>query len=151
MRRRAYLAGSIAIVGSLAGCSGILGDSDDSESEPDRGPSAPSVQWDGTERTNDDGRVTEAAFVHSGGDDVDPTTLSATADGSTVGASGATSTVTVGTAVVVPFDGDGESVGIGATVELRWADPDDGSTQTLTSFTLSDDTAGSPGEQLRIE
>lgn len=38
MQRRAYLAGAIGIVGSLAGCSGILGDSEDSASDDARGP-----------------------------------------------------------------------------------------------------------------
>lgn len=38
MRRRAYLAGSIGLVGSLAGCTDVLGGSDDSGSNEDRGP-----------------------------------------------------------------------------------------------------------------
>lgn len=258
MRRRTFIAGSIGMLGSLAGCSGILGDSDDSgsESETDRGPAetveafyeaaldgdgqtarsyihpdaelpppsdqaiqqlqssslqlegttvvesgddeatvevtvsqetmggerrertveyllrradgewllydqpipgsdggpnAPTVQWDMSERTNDAGAVTAVVFEHNGGDNVDPSTLTATVDGSTVAASGASSTVDVATLVVVPFDGGGESVGTGTTVELVWTDPEGSSSQTLASFTLTSDTAGSPAGQLRIE
>lgn len=115
------------------------------------GPAAPSVQWDAFEQTNDAGTVTAVIFEHSGGDNVDPSTLSATVGDSTVGAPEATSDVTVGTGVVVPFDGGGESLGAGANVELVWTDPDGGSSQVLAMFTLGDDTAGSPAGQLRIE
>lgn len=120
--------------------------------QPLAGPDgfAPNVQWDLTERT-ESGTVTAVVFEHGGGDTVDSSTLSATIDGSTVGAPAATSDVLTGTTVVVPFDGSSEPIGSGATVELVWTDPDGRGSQALASVTFTSDTAGSPVEQLQIE
>lgn len=251
MRRREYLAGSIGLVGSLAGCTDVLDGFDDSESEDDRGPAAtveafyeavlngdaetarsyfhpdagsrpsdeyvadvqqsslqlertrvivedeeeatveatlsremengervlhrdftlqrvdgewkiyrvptarwgpavPQAQWDVTERT-ESGAVTAVVFEHSSGDTIDSSTLSSTFSGYTVGAPGTASDVTAGTSVVVPFDDEGTSVASGTTVDLTWADPEGGRWRNLASVTLTNDTAGSPAEQLRIE
>lgn len=114
------------------------------------GPAVPQAQWDVTERTAG-GAVTAVVFEHSGGETVDSSTLSSNFAGYTVDSPGTASDVTAGTSVVVPFDDEGTVLSSGTTVGLTWADPEGGRWRNLASVTLTNDTAGSPADQLLLE
>lgn len=120
---------------------------DDGSSE---GPSAPSVQWDSSERTDADGSVTAVVFEHGGGDTVQSGTLSARVSGSSAAAPGGNNVAT-GTALVVPTEGTGNSMAASTEIVLVWTDPEEGNSQILASHTLGNPTVGTLGETLRIE
>jgi hypothetical protein len=114
------------------------------------GPSAPSVQWESSERTDADGSVTAVEFVHAGGDTVQSGTLSARVAGEAASAPSGNE-VTAGTTIVVPLEGRGNSLTESTEIELVWSDPEGDTSQILASHTLGSPTVGTLGEQLRIE
>lgn len=116
----------------------------------DGGPSAPSVQWDSTTRTNDDGAVTDVVFTHAGGDTVKFGRLSVAVGDSFAGPA-TTGDVVTGSRVVASFGGDGDPIDAGTDVELRWTNPGTGDVQTLAVHRVTSTTAGSLGDQIRLE
>jgi hypothetical protein len=116
----------------------------------DGGPAAPAVQWESAERTDADGSVTAVEFVHAGGDTVQSSTLSARVSGETASAPSG-SEITAGTTLVVPLEGQGNSLPDSTQIELVWSDPDEDSSQILASNALGSPSVGTLGEQLRIE
>jgi hypothetical protein len=116
----------------------------------DGGPVAPAVQWESTDRTDADGSVTAVEFVHAGGDTVQSSTLSARVSGETASAPSG-SEITAGTTLVVPLEGQGNSLPDSTQIELVWSDPDEDSSQILASYALGSPSVGTLGEQLRIE
>lgn len=116
----------------------------------DGGPAAPAVRWEPNERTDGDGSVTAVGFVHSGGDTVQSGTLSARVTGDAASAPSG-SEIQTGTTVVVPLEGEGDSLPESTEIELVWSDPDGDSSQILATHTLGNPSVGTLGEQLRIE
>lgn len=112
-------------------------------------PSAPSVQWESSERTAGE-RTSAIVFRHGGGDDVTASTLSARVDGVTASAPSDAGSVQAGDEIVVPLDAPGDAIPEPIAVELLWTSPETGTTQTLGIHTAGSRSVGALADRLRM-